>query len=106
METWRKNVEEMWDDLIELMETRRQMLQSTFRKHKYSVDAKEILDRLEQKDKLLDQTKDPNQIIHEIQSLNDKVSRETTCAKMCIQYTPNFLSNKCRQEKGNVCVFS
>merc|ERR1712062_566587 len=61
VETWRKNVEEMWDDLIELMETRKQMLQSTFRRHKFSVDSKEILDRLSEKEKLLDEAKDPAQ---------------------------------------------
>ena len=73
VETWRKNVEEMWDDLIELMETRKQMLQSTFRRHKFSVDSKEILDRLAEKEKLLDEAKDPVQLIHEIESLKDKV---------------------------------
>jgi spectrin beta len=73
VETWRKTIEEMWDDLVELMETRKQMLQSTYRRHKFEVDSKEILNRLEEKEKSLQDSKDPNQLIFEIETLKDKV---------------------------------
>ena len=48
------------------METRKQMLQSTHRRHKFEVDSKEILNRLEEKEKSLQDSKDPNQLIFEI----------------------------------------
>ena len=56
------------------METRKQMLQSTYRRHKFEVDSKEILNRLEEKEKSLQDSKDPNQLIFEIETLKDKVS--------------------------------
>ena len=56
------------------METRKQMLQSTHRRHKFEVDSKEILNRLEEKEKSLQDSKDPNQLIFEIETLKDKVS--------------------------------
>jgi hypothetical protein len=55
------------------METRKQMLQSTYRRHKFEVDSKEILNRLEEKEKSLQDSKDPNQLIFEIETLKDKV---------------------------------
>ena len=50
------------------------MLQSTYRRHKFEVDSKEILNRLEEKEKSLQDSKDPNQLIFEIETLKDKVS--------------------------------
>lgn len=73
VETWRATVDEMWDDLLELMETRKQLLESAYRRHKYSSDAKELLDRLDQKSAQLAQSSDTAQLLDEARALKDQV---------------------------------
>ena len=64
----------MWDDLIELMETRKQMLATTLRRHKFFADSDEILTRLDDKKNAVEHAKDANGILHEIQALSGQVS--------------------------------
>lgn len=63
----------MWDDLIELMETRKQMLATTLRRHKFFADSDEILTRLADKKNAVEHAKDATGILHEIQALSGQV---------------------------------
>lgn len=74
VETWRATVDEMWDDLLELMETRKQLLESAHRRHKYTNDAKELLDRLDQKTLQLGEASDIAQLLDEAKALKHQVS--------------------------------
>ena len=73
VETWRATIDEMWDDLLELMETRKQMLESAYRRHKYTNDAKELLDRLDQKSVQLGESSDIAQLLDEARALKSQV---------------------------------
>jgi hypothetical protein len=68
----------MWDDLLELMETRSQMLSTTYRRHKYFADCDELLDRFDDKKAALENAKDATGILHEIQALSDQVNERNT----------------------------
>ncbi|XP_056020670.1 spectrin beta chain-like isoform X13 [Ostrea edulis] len=46
---WKDNLNEAWNDLLELMETRTQMLQSSWELHKFYHDCKDILERILEK---------------------------------------------------------
>lgn len=43
---WKDNLNEAWNDLLELMDTRTQMLQSSWELHKFYHDCKDILERI------------------------------------------------------------
>lgn len=63
----------MWDDLVELMETRRQLLETTLRRHRYFADADELGSRFAEKREAAENAKDIGGIVNEIQSLEPKV---------------------------------
>ncbi|XP_062617854.1 spectrin beta chain-like isoform X4 [Saccostrea cucullata] len=46
---WKDNLNEAWNDLLELMDTRTQMLQSSWELHKFYHDCKDILERILEK---------------------------------------------------------
>ena len=68
----------MWDDLVELMETRRQLLETTLRRHRYFADADELGSRFAEKREAAENAKDIGGIVNEIQSLEPKVKITST----------------------------
>jgi len=47
---WKDKINEMWTDLLELMDTRKQMLQASYLLHKFFTDCKETIDRIHEKE--------------------------------------------------------
>lgn len=43
---WKDNLNEAWQDLLEMIETRTQMIQASWELHKFYNDCKEILERI------------------------------------------------------------
>lgn len=43
---WKDKINEMWTDLLELMDTRKQMLQASYLLHKFFTDCKDTIDRI------------------------------------------------------------
>lgn len=43
---WKDNLNEHWNDLLELIDTRTQMLQASWELHKFYHDCKDILERI------------------------------------------------------------
>ncbi|CAG5088442.1 Oidioi.mRNA.OKI2018_I69.PAR.g11841.t3.cds [Oikopleura dioica] len=83
IESWRKNVNNMWDDLVELMETRRQLLETTLRRHRYFADADELGSRFAEKREAAENAKDIGGIVNEIQSLEPKINKlEEECQSL------------------------
>ena len=70
---WRQTVEEMWDDLLELMETRRQLLTTALRRHKFFAEADELLARFDEKEKSVSNAKDATGVAHELTALQPQV---------------------------------
>ena len=46
---WKENINIAWDDLLELIDTRSQLLQSSYELHKFFNDCKEVLANIEEK---------------------------------------------------------
>ena len=88
---WKDGLNEAWADLLELIDTRTQILAASFELHKFYHDAKEILGRILDKQKKLPEEvgRDQNTVEtlqrmhttfeHDIQALGTQVSH-TTCS--------------------------
>ena len=63
----------MWDDLVELMETRRQLLLTALRRHQFFANATELLARFDEKEKSLNLNKDATGVAHELTALQPQV---------------------------------
>ena len=69
----------MWDDLLELMETRKQLLATTLRRHKFFADCDQVHTRLDDKKAALDNAKEATGVLHELQALAPQVCPQIFC---------------------------
>lgn len=104
---WKDGLNEAWADLLELIDTRTQMLSASYELHKFHQDAMEVLGRIKEKKEAVpsDLGRDLNTVQHlhrqhntfenDIQALSGQVSNKISCGILRVaseQNTQGLLS--------------